>query len=83
MDSKFILGTTFFLFLISFSIKARAADFDIKKYGAKADGKTDDSQVKLLCTSYKCDISLPRYLVRRKCCQTMNAGLYLNILVTF
>ncbi|XP_021803726.1 polygalacturonase-like, partial [Prunus avium] len=44
MGSKFILGTTFFLFLISFSIKARAADFDIKKYGAKADGKTDDSQ---------------------------------------
>lgn len=45
MGSKYVLGTTCFLFLVAFSLKTNAADFDIKKYGAKADGKTDDSQV--------------------------------------
>lgn len=45
MGSKYVLGTTWFLFLVAFSLKTNAADFDIKKYGAKADGKTDDSQV--------------------------------------
>ncbi|PRQ52566.1 putative glycosidase [Rosa chinensis] len=43
MGSKSFLGTCF-LFLVAFSLKTNAADFDIKKYGAKADGRTDDSQ---------------------------------------
>lgn len=45
MGSKYVLGTTCFLFLVAFSLKTNGADFDIRKYGAKADGKTDDSQV--------------------------------------
>ncbi|KAL6143996.1 hypothetical protein ACLB2K_054691 [Fragaria x ananassa] len=43
MGSKSFLGTCF-LFLVAFSLTANAADFDVRKYGAKADGKTDDSQ---------------------------------------
>ena len=56
MGSKFVLGATFFLLLVALFIKANGADIDIKKFGAKADGKTDDSQAinsawKEACTS--------------------------------
>lgn len=52
MGSKSFLGTCF-LFLVAFSLKTNAADFDIKKYGAKADGRTDDSQVMIFFYSFR------------------------------
>eukprot|EP00257_Ricinus_communis_P022771 XP_015582597.1 exopolygalacturonase clone GBGA483-like [Ricinus communis] len=49
MGSKLIAGATCLLFLLLSVSKAQGAifgtkKFDVKKYGAKADGKTDDSQ---------------------------------------
>lgn len=60
MSSKFSHGITSFLFLVTiFAIKAKAddhhqdhsdhsdhIDLDVKKFGAKGDGKTDDTAVR-------------------------------------
>ncbi|KAM0997982.1 hypothetical protein ACFX13_007903 [Malus domestica] len=46
MGSKFSHGITCFLFLVTiFAIKAKTddIDLDIKKFGAKGDGKTGDT----------------------------------------
>ncbi|CAN6571476.1 unnamed protein product [Malus baccata var. baccata] len=66
MGSKFVLRATFFLFLVALFIKAKAADIDIKKFGAKADGKTDDSQVQFssrfdqeYCPNGQCQAKMP------------------------
>lgn len=49
METKFIFQTIFLLVLIQLwckEIRVRAGDtFDITKYGAVADGKTDNSKV--------------------------------------
>lgn len=70
MGSKFVLGATFFLFLVALFIKAKAADIDIKKFGAKADGKTDDSQVQFsarfgsVCVSCHISSTFIIYVIR-------------------
>lgn len=46
MGSKFIHGITWFLFLVAIcAIKAKAISVDVVKFGAKGDGKTDDTKV--------------------------------------
>lgn len=46
MGSEFIHGITWFLFLVAIcAIKAKAISVNVVKFGAKGDGKTDDTKV--------------------------------------
>jgi hypothetical protein len=46
MDSKFSIRAVCFIFWVALVRKAQGEDININRYGAKADGKSDDSQVK-------------------------------------
>ncbi|GMY09711.1 exopolygalacturonase clone GBGA483-like [Fagus crenata] len=56
MDSKFSIRAVCFIFWLALVRKAQGEDININRYGAKADGKSDDSQAitsawKEACTS--------------------------------
>ena len=63
MGSKFILGAICLLFwILAIFTQAQGTDFDVKKYGVKVNGESDDSQVRPY-RSYLSDSDLAHLLV--------------------
>lgn len=57
MDSKFTVGAVCFMIIwLALIRKSRGADINVIKYGAKADGKSDDRQVN------KCSLILESFI---------------------